>query len=279
MATVLTLPITTSPLPKSYIPPAASSSSRLSRPHPAGHRTLLPVGPAHLNYLRLALHHNHDFVALDAHLEAERQAKEKLLAAGSAGSEDDLGVGDEEETAELLALDPKEWKVTNFPDLYQGFERRGLLAETRSLRSPRPLKIQISSFPRPDQDRPYVSPTISFYYYCSIRDNPQTAKRSSNTTPTKKLLAQAHPPPTRQLPCSASTPTKTQTTTLSSNASKKPTRCSPTLRNGVSLTLSTPRSWKKRKRRRGSPLPSSRCAFAILHHFYVRYGPPVPKKK
>jgi DnaJ homolog subfamily C member 2 len=25
--------------------------------------------------------------------------------------EDDLGVGDEEETAELLALDPKEWKV------------------------------------------------------------------------------------------------------------------------------------------------------------------------
>ncbi|KAF8233499.1 DnaJ-domain-containing protein, partial [Tricholoma matsutake] len=79
-------------------------------PHPVGHRILLPVGSAHLNYLRLALHHNHDFSSLDAHLEAERQAKEKLLADGSAGSEDDLGVGDEPETAELLALDPKEWK-------------------------------------------------------------------------------------------------------------------------------------------------------------------------
>lgn len=110
MASVLTLPITTPPLPKFYTPPAAASSSRLSPPHPAGHRTLLPVGPAHLNYLRLALHHNYDFSALDTHLEAERQEKEKLLA-GSAGSEDDLGVGDEEETTELLALDPKEWKV------------------------------------------------------------------------------------------------------------------------------------------------------------------------
>jgi DnaJ homolog subfamily C member 2 len=106
MATVLA--ITTPPLPKSYSPSSISSSSRLS---PVVHRTLLPVGPAHLNYLRLALHHNHDFSALDAHLESERQAKDKLFAAGNAGSEDDLGVGDEEETAELLALDPKEWKV------------------------------------------------------------------------------------------------------------------------------------------------------------------------
>jgi hypothetical protein len=111
MASVLTLPITTPPLPKSYSPPKASSSSRLSPPHPAGHRILLPVGPAHLNHLRLALHHNHDFSAFDAHVEAEKQAKEKLYASGSVGSEDDLGVGDEEESPELLALDPKEWKV------------------------------------------------------------------------------------------------------------------------------------------------------------------------
>ena len=27
------------------------------------------------------------------------------------GAEDDLGVGDEEETPDLLELDPKEWKV------------------------------------------------------------------------------------------------------------------------------------------------------------------------
>ena len=108
MATVLTLPITTPPLPKSYSAPAASSSSRLSPPHT---RSLLPVGRAHLNYLRLALHHDNDLSALDAHLEAERKEKEKLLAAGSVGLEDDLGVGDEQETSELLALDPKEWKV------------------------------------------------------------------------------------------------------------------------------------------------------------------------
>lgn len=114
MASVLRLAITTPTLSKSYSPPAVSSSSRLSPPHPVGHRILLPVGSAHLNYLRLALHHNHDFSSLDAHLEAERQAKEKLLADGSAGSEDDLGVGDEPETAELLALDPKEWKVLQF---------------------------------------------------------------------------------------------------------------------------------------------------------------------
>jgi hypothetical protein len=63
---------------------------------------LLPVGPAHLKYLRLTLHHNDDFSALDAHLDAKHQAKEKkLLAAGNADMEDDLGVGDEEESAEL----------------------------------------------------------------------------------------------------------------------------------------------------------------------------------
>lgn len=110
MATVQTLPITAPPLPDRYAPPAASSSSRLSAPHPSGHRTLLPVGPAHLNYLRLALHHAHDFSSFDEYLNAERDAKEKLLAA-EGGAEDDLGVGDEEESPELLALDPKEWKV------------------------------------------------------------------------------------------------------------------------------------------------------------------------
>ncbi|GLB41141.1 putative dnaJ molecular chaperone homology domain [Lyophyllum shimeji] len=109
MATIQTLPITAPVLPKGYTPPAASSSSRLSAPHPTGHRVLLPVGQAHLNHLKLALHHAHDFDSFDAHLATEREAKAKLLAS-EAGLEDDLGVGDEEETPELLALDPKEWK-------------------------------------------------------------------------------------------------------------------------------------------------------------------------
>ncbi|KAG6837997.1 hypothetical protein H0H93_008391 [Arthromyces matolae] len=109
MATVVTLPITAPVLPKGYVAPVASSSSRLSAPHSTGHRVLLPVGHAHLDHLRLTLRHKHDFAAFDAHTAAEREAKAKLLAADN-GSEDDLGVGDEEETSDLLALDPKEWK-------------------------------------------------------------------------------------------------------------------------------------------------------------------------
>ncbi|KAG6856321.1 hypothetical protein H0H87_005522 [Tephrocybe sp. NHM501043] len=108
MATVLTLPITAPVLPKGYTAPLASTS-RLSTPHPTGHRVLLPVGHAHLDHLRLALHHAHDFESFDAHTATEREAKQKLLAAEGA-AEDDLGVGDEEESAEILALDPKEWK-------------------------------------------------------------------------------------------------------------------------------------------------------------------------
>lgn len=78
-------------------------------PHPSGHRTLLPVGQAYVNHVRLALH-SHSFSSLDGHLAAERERKAKLEAHDAAG-EDDLGVGDEEETPELLSLDPKEWKV------------------------------------------------------------------------------------------------------------------------------------------------------------------------
>ncbi|KAG6853675.1 hypothetical protein C0991_002318 [Blastosporella zonata] len=108
MATVITLPISAPALPKGYTAPVASTS-RLSAPHPTGHRVLLPVGHAHLDHLRLALHHAHDFESFDAHTATEREAKAAILAA-SGVSEDDLGVGDEEESAETLALDPKEWK-------------------------------------------------------------------------------------------------------------------------------------------------------------------------
>jgi len=67
------------------------------------------VGQAYVNHVRLALH-SHSFSFLDEHLAAERERKAKLEADDAAG-EDDLGVGDEEETPELLSLDPKEWKV------------------------------------------------------------------------------------------------------------------------------------------------------------------------
>jgi len=79
-------------------------------PHPSGHRTLLPVGPAYLRHLQLSLHYAHSFSSLDKHLTAERERLAALHGEDAAG-EDDLGVGDEEEPEELLNLDPKEWKV------------------------------------------------------------------------------------------------------------------------------------------------------------------------
>ena len=42
-------------------------------------------------------------------MEEERKRLEDIN--GNGNGEDDLGVGDEEETEELLSLDPKEWKV------------------------------------------------------------------------------------------------------------------------------------------------------------------------
>jgi DnaJ homolog subfamily C member 2 len=81
--------------------------------HPSGHRTLLPVGPAYLTHLRVSLHHAYSFSSLDKHLAAERERLAALHGDDMAG-EDDLGVGDEEETQELLKLDPKEWKVLSY---------------------------------------------------------------------------------------------------------------------------------------------------------------------
>lgn len=71
---------------------------------------MLPVGPAYLEYQKLSLKHANNFSALDRHLEEERQQK-LAQRINDTGAEDDLGVGDEPESEELLSLDPKEWKV------------------------------------------------------------------------------------------------------------------------------------------------------------------------
>lgn len=109
MAQTLILPISTPPLPQNYAAPTASTS-RISHPHT---RTLLPAGPAYLTHLRLTTHHAHSFTSLDKHLEEEKARLDEQRGLGAIG-EDDLGVGDEEETEELLGLDPKEWKVGFF---------------------------------------------------------------------------------------------------------------------------------------------------------------------
>ena len=75
-------------------------------------RKLLPAGPAYLAHVRRQVH-NLSFEQIDKHAEEERLRLEALNGNGLNG-EDDLGVGDEEENEELLAQDPKEWKVRRF---------------------------------------------------------------------------------------------------------------------------------------------------------------------
>jgi len=72
---------------------------------------VLPVGRAFLDYQMLACKYEHSFSALDRHLEEERRQRLARQQMEGAGAEDDLGVGDEPESEELLSLDPKEWKV------------------------------------------------------------------------------------------------------------------------------------------------------------------------
>ena len=72
-------------------------------------RKLIPAGPAYLAHVRRAVH-NLTFEEHDKHAEEERLRLEAANG-GNGGIEDDLGVGDEEETEDLLTLDAKEWKV------------------------------------------------------------------------------------------------------------------------------------------------------------------------
>ena len=73
---------------------------------------MLPAGSAYLAHVRRQIH-NLSFDDIDKHAEEERKRLEALNGNGTNG-EDDLGVGDEEETEVLLMQDPKEWKVCPF---------------------------------------------------------------------------------------------------------------------------------------------------------------------
>jgi len=83
---------------------------------PAAHHTpavvqrkLIPAGSAYIAHVRRTLQ-NLSFDAYDELIEQDRLRDEALRADGLNG-EDDLGVGDEEESPQLSLLDPKEWKV------------------------------------------------------------------------------------------------------------------------------------------------------------------------
>ncbi|PFH53506.1 hypothetical protein AMATHDRAFT_54640 [Amanita thiersii Skay4041] len=112
MTTLNSIPIVLPALPSTYVKPSTPSIT-LSPPQLPGHRTLLPAGPAYLNHLRLSLYHDHSFDALDKQLKAEKQRRD-ALSAEAVNGEDDLGVGDEKETQELLSLDPREWKKHDY---------------------------------------------------------------------------------------------------------------------------------------------------------------------
>ena len=53
--------------------------------------------------------HDLSFEEHDKHVEEEQKRRRNLE---QQADEDDLGVGDEEETEDILLLDPKEWKVS-----------------------------------------------------------------------------------------------------------------------------------------------------------------------
>lgn len=80
---------------------------------------MLPVGPAYLAHVKRSIH-NHSFEEHDKHIEEERR---KAADGRDMGEEDDLGVGEEEEDESLLALDPKEWKVSSIVKLRAAFSR------------------------------------------------------------------------------------------------------------------------------------------------------------
>lgn len=60
--------------------------------------------------------HDLSFEEHDKHVEEVEKRRRNLDQ--EADEDDDLGVGDEEETEDILSLDPKEWKVShNYPFL------------------------------------------------------------------------------------------------------------------------------------------------------------------
>lgn len=71
-------------------------------------RKLIPVGPAYLAHVRRVVH-DLSFEEHDKHVEEVEKRRRNLE---QEADEDDLGVGDEEETEDVLSLDPKEWKVS-----------------------------------------------------------------------------------------------------------------------------------------------------------------------
>lgn len=101
MAATLDLPFELPAAPSSF---KAGSTSSIS---PLSSATLLPAGPSYVAHTRRQLRQL-DFAADDA---AEETRLAELKAASAGSDELDNDIGDEPESADLLARDPKQWKV------------------------------------------------------------------------------------------------------------------------------------------------------------------------
>lgn len=166
MTSPVQLSVITPPLPRDWSPPETSAKS-ISRTYRNSiqslhtllsfffsrglihytalvQRTLLPVGPAYLAHVHRAVH-NLSFEEHDKHAEEARKRLDELNGVGLNG-EDDLGVGDEEESAELLLQDPKEWKVCGFVGFSSPLPDLTCVVETRSLRRPGSLAPPIHCY-------------------------------------------------------------------------------------------------------------------------------------
>ncbi|KAH7101248.1 DnaJ-domain-containing protein [Auriculariales sp. MPI-PUGE-AT-0066] len=104
MAASIQLSFTPPALPADWAP-TASTSKTIS---PLSTISLLPAGSAFSAHIR-RVKNNVTFEEDDRLAEEQRRLETERLAAEHA-AENDLGVGEEEESLTLLALDPKEWK-------------------------------------------------------------------------------------------------------------------------------------------------------------------------
>ncbi|KAF8523672.1 DnaJ-domain-containing protein [Gautieria morchelliformis] len=106
MASIVELPPVSISLPADRKPTEATASS-LSAPI---RRRLLPTGAAYHAHVRRTVHKRTFDEDEIAQAEESRRRAQSNVNGDDKNGADDLGVGDEEETVDLLLLDPKEWK-------------------------------------------------------------------------------------------------------------------------------------------------------------------------
>ncbi|KAG9090894.1 hypothetical protein FRC06_000838 [Ceratobasidium sp. 370] len=113
MATIIDVSYTPKAAPSGWAPAASSSSSI----DVSTQRTLLPAGPSYLGHVRRATS-KLTFEQDDA-VQAEELARQQAELNGDEAEEEKYrGIGDDEESEELLMRDPKQWKVCGLCLIY-----------------------------------------------------------------------------------------------------------------------------------------------------------------